>query len=452
VRPGRLTLPRLLRRLAPLAPWASPDDQPAAAPERYLTLIDPGRGAIKALILDLAAHPPAVIGGAVEPAPDLAPGAPSERDFQAFAGAAEQALGEAEDRAGVVPRQALLVARGATPATARGLATVRRPRPGQPLRRQELERAVERAREVALGTAARESAADLALPEALHAAEVTVRRVALDGEPLRAWPARGAAGVAEATPSPVFAWSDLDEPPRMWPPGETLDVEVQAGLTGAGEARHLRRLAQALDLDLVGLVSLPLALAAIAAQRPGGAIVVDAGAGATTVAVALPGREPRAAVIPLGGADLEAEVARALRAELPTAREVLRAHAAGALRVGGPSAAGPGAARAVRRLAAHHAAIWADALELALAGLTAERRPLPGALLLCGGAAALPELSQALARPGWGLPLSFSRRPRSHLLRGADVPGIEDRALALPVLQAPPLLAAAAAAERYLRR
>ena len=302
---------------------------------------------------------------------------PSERDFQAYAGAAERALAEAEDQAGVVPRQALLVARGATPATARGLATVRRTRPGQPLRRQEIERAVERAREVALGTAARESAADLALPEALHAAEVAVRRVALDGEPLRAWPSRGAAGVAGATPSPVFAWSDLDETPGMWPAGETLDVEVQAGLTGAGEARHLRRLAQALDLDLAGLVSLPLALASIAAGRPGGAIVVDAGAGATTVAVALPGREPRAAVIPLGGADLEAEVACALRAELPTAREVLRAHAAGALRVGGPSAAGPGAARAVRRLAAHHAAIWADALELVLAGLTAERAPSP---------------------------------------------------------------------------
>ena len=121
----------------------------------------------------------------------------------------------------------------------------------------------------------------------------------------------------------------------MWPPGETLDVEVQAGLTGADEARHLRRLAQALDLDLAGLVSLPLALAAIAAQAPGGAIVVDAGAGATTVAVALPRAGARAAVIPLGGADLEAEVACALRAELPTAREVLRAHAAGALREGG---------------------------------------------------------------------------------------------------------------------
>ena len=340
MRPGRLTLPRFLHRLAPLAPWASPDDPAPAAPERYLTLIDPGRGAIKALILDLAARPPAVIGGAVEPAPDPAPGAPTERDFQAYAGAAERALAEAEDQAGVVPRQALLVARGATPATARGLATVRRSRPGRPLRRQEIERAVERAREVALGTAARESAADLALPEALDAAEVALRRVALDGEPLRAWPSRGAAGVAEATPSPLFAWSDLDEPPGMWPAGETLDVEVQAGLTGAAEARHLRRLAQALDLDLAGLVSLPLALASIGAGRPGGAIVVDAGAGATTVAVALPGREPRAAVIPLGGADLEAEVACALRAELPTAREVLRAHAAGALRVGGPSAAG----------------------------------------------------------------------------------------------------------------
>ena len=114
-------------------------------------------------------------------------------------------------------------------------------------------------------------------------------RVALDGEPLRAWPARG----ARAWRRPPRVPSCLVRPGRApgdVAPGETLDVEVQAGLTGAGEARHLRRLAQALDLDLAGLVSLPLALASIAAQRARGAIVVDAGAGATTVAVALPGR------------------------------------------------------------------------------------------------------------------------------------------------------------------
>jgi hypothetical protein len=452
VRPGRLTLPRFLHRLAPLAPWASPDDPSPAAPERYLTLIDPGRGAIKALILDLEATPPAVVGGAVEPAPDPAPGASPERDFRAFVRAAERALAGAEDGAGVVPRQALLVARGATPASARGLARLRRGRPGEPLRRQEIERAVERARAAALSSATSECASELAIPEALETAEVALRRVTLDGEPLRMGPSWGAAGVAEAAPAPATFGLGLDEPPWTWPGGETLDVEVQAGLTGAAEVRHLRRLAQALDLDLAGLLSPSLTLPLLAAQRPGGAIVVDAGAGATTVVVALPGQEPRTTVIPLGGTDLEAEVACALRVELPTAREVLRAHTAGALRGGGPSATGPGAARVLRRLAARHAALWADALELVLAGMS-PRRPLPGALLLCGGAAALPELGQALARPGWGLALPFSRPPGAHLLQGGDVPGIEDRALALPVLQAPPVLAAAAAAaERHLRR
>jgi hypothetical protein len=430
VRPGRLTLPRLLHRLAPLAPWTSQDDSSPAAPERYLTLIDPGRGEVKALVLDLAAHPPAVAGGAAAPAPGRAPGAPSASDFLAYAGAAEQALAGAEDGAGVVPRQAVFVARGATPATARGLATVRRPRPGRPLRRQEIAGAVGRARVAAVGAAVQEGAAELALPEALEAAQVALCRVSLDGDPLD---------------DPLG--DALGEPP--WPGGEVLDVEVQVGLAPGAEVQHLRRLAQALDLDLTGLVSGPLSLQSIAARRSGGAVVVDAGAAATTVAIAFPGYSPCAAVIPLGGADLEAEVAGALDVDLETAREVLRAHAAGALRVGGPSAAGRGAGRVVRRLAALHAAIWADALELVLAGLP-PGRPLPGTLLLGGGAVTLPELSQALARPGWGLSLPFARSPRAQLLRATDVPGIEDRALALPALQAPPVLAAAeAAAARF---
>jgi hypothetical protein len=303
----------------------------------------------------------------------------------------------------------------------------------------------------ALSSAAGECAAELAIPEALETADVALRRVTLDGEPLRMGPSWGQVSVPKAAPSPTAIGPGLDEPPWMWPGGETLDVEVQVGLTGAAEARQLRRLAQTLDLDLAGLLSPALTLPLLAARRTDGAVVVDAGAGATTVVVAIPGQEPRTTVIPLGGADLEAEVACALRVELATAREVLRAHTAGALRGGGPSAAGPGAARVLRRLAARHAALWADALELVLAGLSSGR-PLPGALLLSGGAAALPELSQALGRPGWGLALPFSRPPRAHLLRGGDVPGIEDRALALPVLQAPPVLAAAAAAAaRHVR-
>jgi hypothetical protein len=430
-----------LRRLEGLTGRARLRPSPAAAPaEPYVTLLDPGQGAVKALVLDLTARPVAVIGGASAPVPPLplapgtAPGADAAALPAAYVAAAERALVAAEDLAGVVPRRAVLVAAGGTPAVARGAASVRRRRPGSPVDREDLLRAVAQARAAALAAAGRFGALELLRPQRLEAVQVTLRRASLDGAPLP--PFAGGPGAA----------------------GEVLDVEVDAGLAPVAGAQRLLQLAEALDLDLAGTVSLPLALAALAGVVPGGAIVIDAGAGSTTVVVAFPEgaqrtpRPPAAVTLPVGAADLEAHVGRALDVPLKVAQEVLQAHAAGALRPGRPSAAGPGAWRVVRRLAELHAGVWADTLELALAGLSRDASGregrLPPTVLLCGGALALPELRRVVEGGAWGVTLPFARRPAPAVLRGADVPGVEDRVLALPALQAPAVLAAAAAAVR----
>jgi hypothetical protein len=235
---------------------------------------------------------------------------------------------------------------------------------------------------------------------------------------------------------------------------------VEVGLAPEPEVERLHRLADALDLDVAGLVSLPLALGAIGARRPGGAIVVDAGARLTTAAVAGPGGSLGAVTVPLGSADLEAQLAKELGVATEVAQDLLRAHAAGTRgdssrlagrgRAGGGDSsrlAGPGAWRVLRRLAALHAEVWADALEVALAGL-APGESLPHTVLLCGGAVALPEVRRILGGGSWGLLLPFSRAPVPTLLERADVVGVDDRAMALPALEAPPVLAGAAVAAR----
>jgi hypothetical protein len=352
----------------------------------------------------------------------------------AYLAAAERALVAAEDLAGVVPRRAVLVAAGGTPAVARGAASVRRRRPGSPVDREDLLRAVAQATAAALSAAGRGGAVELLRPQRLEAVQVTLRRASLDG-----------ASLPDVAAGPGAA-------------GEVLDVEVDAGLAPVAGSQRQLQLAEALDLDLAGTVSLPLALAALAGAVPGGAVVIDAGAGSTTVVVAFSEsahrtpRPPAAMTLPVGAADLEAQVGRALDVPLRVAQEVLHAHAAGALRAGRPSAAGPGAWRVVRRLADFHAGVWADTLELALAALSRDASGregrLPPTVLLCGGALALPELRRVVQRGAWGVTLPFARRPAPAVLRGADVPGVEDRVVALPALQAPAALAAAAAAVR----
>lgn len=390
----------------------------------YCTVLDGGSGAVKALIVDLTTDRPLVSGGAVQSLPPAcATGTAGDAGFETLVAAAEEALRVAEDAAGVVPRQAVLGVGGVTPALSYGQGAVRRRRPGAPLQAGELSQAVAHASEAALSAAAREARAEWVAPVALEVVQVTLHRLRLDGQD-----GHGAAGLLGAT-------------------GAELEVEVVAGIAAVAEVQRQRRLAEALDLHVVGLVSLPLALAAVMPGGGEGAVLIDAGARSTTVIVTGAPGTIRGAVIPLGSADLESRAAAALGMHALQAQEALRAHTAGALRPGAGNQARAAGRQEVHRLAEQHAELWADAVELSLAGL-AQARPVPGEVWLCGGGATLPELRLALGRGGWGLTLSWTRPVTVRLLAAADIGGIEDWAPALPALQGVPPLAIAAAARR----
>lgn len=412
-------------------------------------MLDGGRGAVKALIVDFTSDRPLTAGGGMHAVPPIARGSDEESVFRAFVGAAERALVAAEDAAGVVPRRAFLGVAGATPAVSYGQATVHRRRPGLPLRPDELAAAVDAATAVALVAATESASVEHARPAPLEVVQTALRRVCLDGRQ-----GRGYDDFKGAT-------------------GTELSVEIVAGIAAVAEVQRQRRLAEALDLQVVGLVSVPLALAGAQSVAAAGAILIDAGAWTTQVVVArardatqsairVPGRawhalgatpagtcetRTQGAIIPLGSAELEDRIAIALGVGVERAQESLRAHAAGALALGRGGASGVAGGREVRRLAAHHAELWAEAVELALAEIAAAGS-LPSEVWLCGGGASLPELRPALSRGAWGVTLPFQRPPTVRLLVGAEVTGIEDRTLAFPPLQGVLPLAIAAAARR----
>lgn len=355
--------------------------------------------------------------------PPIARWSDEESAFGAFVGAAERALVAAEDVANVVPRRAFLGVAGATPAVSYGRATVYRRRPGVPLRPAELAAAVDAAAAVALAAATEAAAVEHARPKPLEVVQIALRRVRLDDRQ-----GRGFADLQGAS-------------------GTELSVQVLAGIAHVAEVQRQRRLAEALDLQVVGLVSLPLALARARPATAPGAILIDAGAGATQIVVARSREATQGASVPVGSAELEDRVADALGVGVELAQEHLRAHAAGALGAGHGGASGAAGGREVRRLVAHHAELWAEAVELALAEM-ASAGALPAEVWLCGGGATLPELRPALSRGAWGVTLPFERPPAVRLFVGADVTGIEDRSLAFPALQGVLPLALAAAARR----
>ena len=185
----------------------------------------------------------------------------------------------------------------------------------------------------------------------------------------------------------------------------------------ASDVELLRRLVTALDLDLLGLVAVPTALATVLHDG----LIVDVGGTHTGVVVARDGRVAGAIALPIGGGALEERLRDRLGLGEVEARQAVAAHAAGA---GHRSSAGLAAARTIEELARHHADVWLDGLETALEEL-GRGQSLPSAVGLCGGGSLLPELRAALSGHAWRAALLFEAEPRIEIVRASEIEAVE---------------------------
>jgi len=208
--------------------------------------------------------------------------------------------------------------------------------------------------------------------------------------------------------------------------------EAEAGPNGERDLRGARRransLAEALDLEVVVISLIDAIGRALAGGHDVPAIAVDAGARGTTVLLSGATGMEITAWIPLGGGALEQRLRDQLGVNAAGARDAVMAHAAGAARHSG---AGAAAGRTIMQLAQHHADVWRDAFEVACAGLHG-LGVLPHRILLFGGGAALPDLSQAISGGAWHATLPFEKPPAVRVLDASDVPHV--RQLMVPGL------------------
>ncbi|MBI3973488.1 MAG: hypothetical protein HY332_19620 [Chloroflexi bacterium] len=446
---------RLVRRASPRR-RESDDGGPDAEEQRYRSVLDLGTSAIKALLVERPGEPDTATStdrdnaarlesGALAAKPAIAPidataatgrggvstagsaagvvvlaGAvvprPDERDgVEALVAACERSLVTCEDAAGVIPRRVTIGVDGAQTLVSRGSAESERRRPARPVTADEADALVDRAVDAARAAAHREHASEHAATPPLAPLRTTIVAFSLDGR-------------------------SLADPAGR--PGEHLRADVTAVFAPEAELQRLAALADALDLELDALVDVPSAIGTVFGQARGEpALVLDVGGRVTTAMLAGSHGVEAVSSFPLGGYALEERLAAELSVDLDEAQRAIAAHAAGA-----PARfhSGVAAIRVVRRLAEHHADVWLDALELACAKLGRDRT-LPSRLLLCGGAAGLPELRRALAERRWTAALPFQKPPTAHLLGLGDIPGIRADTLRLPSLQAIP----AACVARY---
>ena len=348
---------------------ASPDSS-------VLSVIDCGAGLIKAVVVEpeqrsghlTTAGQVRVLGVGVAPMPGTTA---TEGDPGELLTSVERALREAEDLAGTIPRRAMLAVPSAQTVVALGEGTIIRPAPSAPITRDELAEAMSSARSAALAKALDYTREDRGGVTDLRVVSAALFSITVDAQSVTQ-----AVGLT----------------------GAKVTVSLAVATTELAVFHNLRTLAERLDLELVGVVGVPAALGSAVRTNvpPSGAVVIDIGAGATTIArIGQAGTELSLSV-PIGTNALEDHLVAETGMTASQSRETLNHYVSGDL-----SKISRRANRDhVQRVGAFFASVWRDAVEVRLADLAREH-PLPPLVWLCGGGARLPDLRGVLTGPAW---------------------------------------------------
>jgi cell division protein FtsA len=202
--------------------------------------------------------------------------------------------------------------------------------------------------------------------------------------------------------------------------GTNLQVTVFNTFAPLTHIGALETIAAHLDLDVLATVAEPYAVARCICGDDSyefGGIFIDIGGGTTDVALVRGGGIEGTRMFGLAGRQFTKRIAASLDVPLQEAEHLKLDHSAGRLDFGTD--------QRIHRPLQGDAEILATAVGLML-GELAKDDPLPPAIYLCGGGAALPELQEALREEEWRRELPLSRPPSVSLLHPSQVHDLED--------------------------
>lgn len=351
-------------------------------------------------------------------------------DIDAVVANCARALGEARTIAGLHATATVIGIAGELVKGTTSTVTIRRRDPRAPLTEEELERLVQRVQDQALADAEQrigwESGLDRLDVRLVHAAIVEMK---IDGY---------------VVSNPVGFT------------GAHLELAVFNAFAPMVHLGALQSVANALGLDLMGVIAEPYAVATC--LDPGevgdaGAVFIDIGGGTTDVALVRHGGIAGTKMLALGGRAFTKGVAERFNLSFPRAEALKLAE--------GDELPESVDRAALDEVLAEDAAIWLRGVALMIEDL-AEGELLPGRVYLCGGGAELPQVGRVLNEGEWWRRLPFARRPDVVALTPGDVSGLRDETYRLTTRQdvtpmalahqALILDAQASAVERAMRR
>ena len=310
-------------------------------------------------------------------------------DIDAVVANCRVAMDDARDMAGRRPRAAVIGIAGELVKGATSTLTARRDDARRPLDEPELERLVHRAQDRALHEAEErirwESGVDRLDVRLVHASIVEMK---IDGYPVS---------------NPIGFT------------GAQVELHLFNAFAPMVHLGALQSVANALELELLGVIAEPYAVATC--LDPGelgdsGALFIDIGGGTTDVALVRGGGVSGTKMLALGGRAFTKGLVERLGVSFADAeRAKLDADADHRPEVG--------------ETLLEDARVWRAGVELMIADLAAGEL-LPGRVLLCGGGADLPQIRAVLDEGDWWRELPFARRPKVRALSPDEVVGLRD--------------------------
>jgi cell division protein FtsA len=359
-----------------------------------IAALDIGTEFAKALVLSVERDPEGRLVGVVQGSGRQRQGlahmqSGTVSDIDAVVANCRVAMDTARTEAGRRPMVAVIGIAGELVKGTTSTLTTRRDDPRRPLDEDELERLVKRAQDRALREAEErirwESGVDRLDVRLVHAAIV---EMTIDGYPVS---------------NPIGFT------------GAQVELQVFNAFAPMVHLGALQSVANALELELLGVIAEPYAVATC--LDPGelgdaGAVFIDVGGGTTDVALVRGGGISGTKMLALGGRAFTKGLAQRLGVSFGQA-ELVKLSAAEEER---PE---------VGETLLEDARIWRDGVALMIGDLAAGDL-LPGRILLCGGGADLPQIRQVLDEDGWWPSLPFARRPQVRALRPDEVVGLRD--------------------------
>jgi len=362
--------------------------------DQYIVALDVGTEFVKALIGRITPEGAEIVGvgRTHQKLTDMQAGAVS--DIGAVVENCNQALGIAEEQAGVSVRTAVVGIAGELVKGTTTTVRCTRKDPNIELDVNEMEHIVQLVQERA------EAAARKSLAWELGGKEVEVRLV------------------NSALVSITIDGYDVTNPIGF--KGRDVLVQLYTAFAPMIHISALERVATELDLDLLAVAAEPFAVArSVIGNNPNAnmsAILMDVGGGTTDIAIINEGGVQGTKMFSIGGRAFTRSIERDLGVDFETAEK---------LKIEYSTQADTEKQPAVNESLDKATDVWLAGVEVALSEFS-NLENLPHQVLLCGGGASLDKLTSALKETNWYNQLQFARKPHVSLINPDQVIGITD--------------------------